>query len=216
MKAVVTGGSSGIGRATVLELAHRGVWVYDLSRHTGVDVRDAATVQSAYDLMTEPPELLVASAGIIAPHHVEFPYNEDAEWDDVMATNVRGAYIVAKEHARRLIEAGRPGKILLLGSPSGRRPSLPNLAYGVSKAAVHALGLGLAQGLEPHGIKVYVLSPSHVDTPMLRSRGFNDLDDHALLTAEATAVQIANLLLEPNSLDGQVIYMGREVTMKQR
>lgn len=214
MLAVVTGGSSGIGLAVQRRLNALDVRTLDLSTRFGVDVTDASVVANAYADLREAPELLVASAGVIAPGPA-FPDNSLTDWRRVIDVNVTGAAIVAAEHSRRLISAGKPGRIVLVGSPSGRRPSLENLAYGVSKAAVAALGIGLARGLEPYGIRVYVYCPSHVDTPMLRARGFNDLDARGLLSADEVAVDIVHLLLDDNSLDGQVIYAGREVRMKQ-
>jgi NAD(P)-dependent dehydrogenase (short-subunit alcohol dehydrogenase family) len=214
LRAVVTGGSSGIGLATVKALRARGVDTYDFSRSTGVDVRDDVAVANAYDDLEGVAQFLVASAGIIAPGP-KFPEANLDSWYDVMETNVMGVVIAVGAHVRRLQEARLPGKIVLLGSPSGKRPSMENLAYGTSKAAVSALGIGLARGLEVDGIKVYIVCPSHVDTPMLRHRGFDDLDAHKLLTAQSVAEEIAYLLLEPNNLDGQVLYSGGEVRMKQ-
>ena len=214
--AVVTGGSSGIGRAISEALLERGVLVHDMSRSTtGIDVTDPAQVSEAYDSFGEPPGLLVACAGIIAP--ALFP--EDAsvqDWRRVLDVNLTGTFIVALEHVQRLVRADRPGRIMVMGSPSGRRPSLKNLAYGVSKAAVLALGLGLARGLEPHGIRTYVLCPSHVDTPMLRARGFTDIEELSLLDAHELAAEAARLLLDDNHLDGQPIYVSRMVTAKQQ
>ena len=212
--AVITGCSSGIGKATEIELRNRGVRTYGISRRTGVDVRDEQQVHLFYDALPDPaPQLLVTCAGIIAPE--AFPASVSS-WRRVIDVNVMGVLIVVREHVTRLIDAGLPGRVVLLGSPSGRRPSMSNLAYGVSKAAVHALGIGLARGLEARDIKVYTLCPSHVDTPMLRSRGFDDLDVLDLLQPEDVAKEIAQLLLEENFLDGQPIFMSRMVIAKQQ
>lgn len=214
-QAVVTGGSSGIGAAISHLFRSSGITVHDLSRRTtGIDVRDVRAVKRAYDGFVPAPEILVTCAGIIDPSL--FPDIDVSGWRRVIDTNLTGTFIVVREHARRLIEAGRPGKIMLMGSPSGRRPSLENLAYGASKAAVAALGIGLARGLEPHGIKVYILCPSHVDTPMLRARGFSDLEDLPLMEAQEVADEAVRLLLRPNHMDGQPIYISRMVVAKQQ
>jgi NAD(P)-dependent dehydrogenase (short-subunit alcohol dehydrogenase family) len=197
------------------ELAYEGLDSVDFSRSNGIDVCNSVSVARAYSLFRPPPPFLVVSAGIIAPGH-PFPRAPLDEWKNVLDVNVTGAFIVASEHARRLQSENLPGRIVLLGSPSGRRPSMDNLAYGVSKAAVAALGIGLAQGLEQYGIKVYTLCPSHVDTPMLRARGFDDLGNRKLLQAAEVAREIVRLLLDDQYLDGQPIYMGGEVEMKQR
>ncbi len=214
-RAVVTGSSSGIGAAICTALTQRGLTLERISRTAGVDVTDIKDVQDRYDRMDGPvPGILVAAAGIQMPR--SFPDVHYDEFRRVMDVNVFGSFIVAQEHARRLIDAGLPGKIMLFGSPSGRRPSLENLSYGVSKAAVTAMGLGLARGLEKHGIKVYIMCPSHVDTPMLRGRGFDDLDNLPLMTGHDFADEAVKLLLETNTLDGQPLYFSHMVVAKQQ
>ncbi len=213
-RAVVTGSSSGIGAAISAALTRRGFGVERISRTSGVDVTDVKEVKGRYERMGDPtPEILVAAAGIQMP--CSFPNVPYDEFRRVMDVNVAGTFIVAQEHARRLIAANRPGKIMLFGSPSGRRPSLENLSYGVSKAAVLAMGLGLARGLESHGIKVYIMCPSHVDTPMLRGRGF-DLNIVPLMKDSEFAEEAVQLLILDNTLDGQPLYFSRMVTAKQQ
>lgn len=216
MDVVVTGGSSGIGLAVVTRLRETtDLAVIDVSRTTGHDVRNAHDIQRVYDgFGGEPPRFLVASAGIISPD--SWLDMTEFEFDDVMSTNVTGAFIVAREHAKRLIAADRGGAIVFFGSPSARRPSGGNLAYGTSKAAVEAMGLGLARELEPHRIKVFILRPDHIDTPMLRSRGFNHLDDYPLLSAEYIADEVVRMLLTDSHLDGQVVNIGGSVLGKQQ
>lgn len=213
---VITGASSGIGAAVRASCETRGVVVHDLSRRTtGIDVTDEPAVRAAYDAWRDdPPAWLLASAGI--SEAVDLFDDDVAHWRRVIDVHVTGAFIVAREHARRLIAAGRPGTIVLVGSPSARRPSRENLSYGVAKAAVAALGLGLARTLEPCAIRVYVIAPSHVDTPLLRRRHGATLDDRDLLPADRCAETIARFFFESDDLDGQVIYLGRRVAMKQQ
>ncbi len=210
---VITGASSGIGLAVADELEQQGLQVHRFSRRTGVDVTDPDTLTQAYNELREEPRFLVCSAGISEPG--TFPDVPVMSWRRVMDTNLTGTYIAVREHTQRLIDAGKTGAVVLIGSPSGRRPSLDNLAYGVSKAAIVAMGIGLAKGLEPHGIKVHMLCPSHVDTPMLRLRGFPDLNHLALLQPQEVAREVARLLLTDTFTDGQPIYMSRMVAAKQ-
>ncbi len=212
-QAVVTGASSGIGQAVGDELASQGLQVHPISRHDGTDVTHEGAVRRLYDELTIAPRYLVCSAGIAEPE--SFTETTLQSWRKVLDVNITGTYIVVREHARRLIAEGRTGAIVLLGSPSGRRPSIDNLAYGVSKAATVAMGVGLAKGLEPHGIKVHMLCPSHVDTPMLRLRGFTDLAHLALLQPSEVALEVARLLLTDTFTDGQPVYMSRMVAAKQ-
>lgn len=214
ISAVITGASSGIGKAVADKFTTYRIPVLDISTTTlGVDVTDEAAVRRAYSGFYSAPELLVANAGISVPMNM---FSGDIEtWRRVIDVNVTGAFIVAREHAARLIAAKKSGRIMFLGSPSGRRPSFDNMSYGVSKAALQALGLGMARSLEMHDIKVYVLCPSHVDTPMLRSR-FNDLDESQLMNVNEIANEVAHLMLDANSLDGQPIYVSKMVVAKQQ
>ncbi len=214
-RVVVTGESSGIGQAVTRQLQEAGLSVYGMSRTSGVDITDAKSVESRYDQIgSPPPAILVASAGILVPQ--TFPHVEYDSWREVLDTNITGVFIPVQEHARRLIHAKMPGKIVLISSSSGRLPSMDNIAYGVSKAAVTALGLGLAQGLAAHDIQVYVVCPSHVDTPMFRKRGLTNVDDELIMSAGELAKEIVHLILTDNTLDGQPLYMTRLITEKRR
>ncbi len=213
--AVITGESSGIGQAVTRQLQEAGLSVYGMSRTSGVDITDAKAVEAHYDQIgSPPPQILVASAGILVPQ--TFPYVEYDNWREVLDTNVTGVFIAVQEHARRLIHAKMPGKIVLVSSTSGRLPSMDNIAYGVSKAAVTALGLGLAQGLAAHGIQVYVVCTSHVDTPMFRKRDLTNVADGSVMSADSLAAEIVYLILTDNTLDGQALYMTRLITEKRR
>lgn len=213
MDAVVTGASSGIGAAIKQRLRVRGLRVHNLCRSTGVDVTNADAVRRAYNRLDPYPTLLVANAGII--HPAPFLELAVADWRRVLDVNLTGAFIVAQEHARRLIPTGRPGAMVFIGSSSGRRPSIGHLPYGVAKAGLEALGLALARGLEEYGIRVYVLCPSYVDTPMLRARWGDDLAGRELLQPGDVAAEVERLLLAPNHLDGQTLYLGPDVAGKQ-
>ncbi len=214
-RAVVTGESSGIGRAIAANLVNRGIVVAGMSRTSGTDVTNADAVRCKYEELGDPsPEILVAAAGIQMPR--SFPDVHYDEFRRVLDVNIAGTFIVAQEHAKRLISQKRHGKIMVFGSPSGRRPSMGNMSYGISKAAVEAMGIGLARGLEQHGIQVYIMCPSHVDTPMLRGRGFDDLDNLPLLKAHDFAAEAVKLLLDTNTLDGQPLYFSHMVEAKQQ
>jgi meso-butanediol dehydrogenase/(S,S)-butanediol dehydrogenase/diacetyl reductase len=165
-RALVTGGSSGIGAATAALLRERGATVATLDLHDAdltADVRDevmiADAVAGASRLLDGAPDLLVASAGIyrIAP----FLTLTSAEWDDVQAINLRGVFLTGREVARSMIAAGGGGSIVNLASTAA-------LAADASKAGVVALTRQMAVELAPHGIRVNCVCPGVIDTPMLR------------------------------------------------
>ena len=174
-RALVTGGSSGIGAATAALLRERGATVATLDLHDAdltADVRDevmiADAVAGAARLLDGAPDLLVASAGIyrIAP----FLTLTSAEWDDVQAINLRGVFLTGREVARSMIAAGGGGSIVNLASTAALAADAgePTAHYNASKAGVVALTRQMAVELAPHGIRVNCVCPGVIDTPMLR------------------------------------------------
>ncbi|HVI18754.1 MAG TPA: SDR family NAD(P)-dependent oxidoreductase, partial [Gaiellales bacterium] len=173
-RALVTGGSSGIGAATAALLRERGASVATLDLHDAdltADVRDevmiADAVAAATGLLGGAPDLLVASAGI---YRIEpFLTLTSAEWDDVQAINLRGVFLTGREVARSMI-AGGGGSIVNLASTAALSADAgePTAHYNASKAGVVALTRQMAVELAPHGIRVNCVCPGLIDTPMLR------------------------------------------------
>lgn len=192
-RALVTGGASGIGRASAALLVERGATVAVLDRDseavdrakdglgaaTGAvaDVRDGAAVASALGQAAEglggPPDLLVNAAGV---YRVSDAADlDEAEWDEVVDTNLRGTFLIAREFVRSLRAAG--------SSRGSRRAAVVNLAstaalvadagepaahYNASKAGVVALTKQMAVEWAVDGVRVNAVAPGVIDTPMLR------------------------------------------------
>jgi NAD(P)-dependent dehydrogenase (short-subunit alcohol dehydrogenase family) len=172
-RALVTGGGSGIGRATAERLRAEGAAVAVLDRSPGADVQaDVASVDEvdgavsrAAALLGGAVELLVNAAGIypIAP----LTELETGTWDDVLAINLRGAFVTGRAVARAL--DGAPGAIVNVSSLAAERgdASEPAGAYAASKAGLLALTRQMAVEWGP-AIRVNAVSPGVIDTPMLR------------------------------------------------
>jgi NAD(P)-dependent dehydrogenase (short-subunit alcohol dehydrogenase family) len=175
-RALVTGGSSGIGAATTRLLAERGAAVAvidrELGAHVVADVREAAgvaaAVTAATDMLGGPPDVLVASAGIyrIAP----FLELEEPDWNETIDTNLRGVFLVGQAVARALVAARSAGAFVNLASTAAlvADAAEPTAHYNASKAGVVALTRQMAIELAPHGIRVNCVCPGVIDTPMLR------------------------------------------------
>jgi NAD(P)-dependent dehydrogenase (short-subunit alcohol dehydrogenase family) len=109
---------------------------------------------------------LVNNAGI-NPHYHPVTETPLAEWDEVLRVNLLGAAVLARAVGRALVEGGRGGRIVNLGSIAGLT-GLPNLApYNASKAALDALTRTLAVELGPAGILCNSVAPGTIATEMV-------------------------------------------------
>ena len=187
--ALVTGGASGIGRGICLVLAQQGASVVvadtngpeaesvaaevsSMGRESLPVVVDVTDRPSVNDMVTQVLEafggidILVNDAGVIgAPNWWERKTASDADWDHVMAVNVRGLVIVSEAVAPRMKER-RYGKIVNIASTAARRGSPYTPHYHASKAAVVSWTQSHALQLAPYDINVNAICPGYLWTPM--------------------------------------------------
>ncbi|MBA2460157.1 MAG: SDR family NAD(P)-dependent oxidoreductase [Actinobacteria bacterium] len=176
-RALVTGGGRGIGADIARELAAAG-WHVTVTGRTGDQVEQVANeiggtavvgdVSKREDVermvaTAGPIDLLVANAGI-AVWEGSWETDPD-EWWHVFEVNVRGVYLTCRFALPGMIERGG-GRIVITGSGASYLPGSTSSAYSASKAAVGRYGEVLAQQVEPHGVKVFVISPGLVNTEM--------------------------------------------------
>lgn len=178
----ITGGASGIGKATAVRFLEEGCHVVILDRdrvameameaeHAGftrfvpVDVSDPDDVARAFSVTDDlgPPDVLVNNAGISRRH--DFPEIPFTEWREVMAVNLDGVFLVAQQAARRMV-AGRGGVILNMGSTNGLTGYRRHASYSASKAGVVELTRCMALDLAPT-VRVNAICPGFVATPLL-------------------------------------------------
>ena len=169
LSALVTGGASGIGRATALRLEAEGatVVVADLNSEDPVDVTDAAAVRAFVDRVTERLgriDILVSNAGWDRPG----PFLETSEdlWDKVIAINYRGHLAVTHAVLPVMIERGY-GRVVTIASDAGRVGSSGEVVYSGAKGAVIAFTKAIAREVARHGVNVNCVAPGLVDTPLL-------------------------------------------------
>jgi 3-oxoacyl-[acyl-carrier protein] reductase len=161
--AVVTGGGSGIGAATAERLRAAGVTVHDWSRSTGFDVTDPAVAERLPEA-----DILVNAAGTSAVRSVKDLTEE--EWQGQWDLHVMGPMRLMRALAPRMASRGW-GRIVVVSSSSGKRPSLTNAAYSVTKSAALSLSRVFADEYAGTGVLVNAVTPGAVRGPLWEAEG---------------------------------------------
>jgi NAD(P)-dependent dehydrogenase (short-subunit alcohol dehydrogenase family) len=188
--ALVTGASSGIGRHFAELLAAAGAKVALAARRVdrlaeaardiaaaggeglpiSLDVTRSESVAAAVakaEAELGPLTILVNNAGVVVSKPL-FEHTE-ADWDHVVDTNLKGAWLVAREFAHHLVSLKRPGRIINISSVLGTRTIGRVPAYCAAKAGLTHLTHVLAMELARYGILVNALAPGYVETDFNRA-----------------------------------------------
>ena len=210
-KALITGGSRGIGRATAIELAKEGCELGLIARSensftdvkkdldqlearyvtAAADIADEEAVKSAVTHVQEQLgriDILINNAGIIG--HGKFHEIPPEEWRRILDTNVMGIVHVTQAVLPGMIDHDR-GDIINISSMAGVKGSSGSSAYSASKFAVVGLSEALMQEVRPHNIRVSTLTPSLVETEMTRG---DERDPEKFTQAEDMAEYITSQL----------------------
>jgi NAD(P)-dependent dehydrogenase (short-subunit alcohol dehydrogenase family) len=195
--AVVTGGAAGIGlgiahrlaeagaRVVIADLASTDAAVEEVAKQSGgevvgypLDVTDGAAIaECASHVQREfgGADIWVNNAGIYPSTSVLDMTDE--QWDAVLAVNLRGTFIGAREAARHMVAGGRGGVIVNMASIAAFRAGGPGIAhYVASKHGIDGLTKSLALELGPEGIRVLTVAPTMIRTPGIEASA-QDLRD---------------------------------------
>lgn len=200
--AVVTGASSGIGRALALQLAAHGAVVIANARREAplaavvnaapdgpgrlVSVAGDCTQATTIDALiarakaeaTRPPDLCIVNAGRGLPGTVLT--SDDAQWSDLFHVNVIGSLRQLRAFSKAMRDdpppegwQSRPRDLVVIGSTIGREISAFNPVYGATKFALHSATEALRRELSPDGIRVTLVEPGFVRSNFQRTAGYD-------------------------------------------
>jgi NAD(P)-dependent dehydrogenase (short-subunit alcohol dehydrogenase family) len=188
--ALVTGGSSGLGAHFARVLAHAGARVAIAARRVdacetvraeivtaggeaiavSLDVTDPASVAAAVEEVAArfgSLDILVNNAGVAAT--TPLLDLDEATWDGILDTNLKGAFLVGQAAARRMRASGSGGAIVNIASILGERVAAQVAPYAASKAGLIQLTRAMASEWARYGIRVNALCPGYIETDLNRA-----------------------------------------------
>jgi 3-oxoacyl-[acyl-carrier protein] reductase len=239
--ALVTGGSTGLGRSVSLALASQGAHVAinyipkveNEANRTAAEIRDLGVSSIAVkgDVSTGadvesmvaavrgelgPVDVLVTSAGVT--RYVPLPDLQglsEHDWDWILGVNLKGPFLCARAVAGEMVQRGA-GKIVNISSNSAFAQTGSSIAYMVSKAAVVRLTQCLAAALSPH-VQVNAVAPGPMDTTWAEQNYPDDVVKRVrqgrLVTVD-DATRAVMFLLATDSINGQTIVPDFGVVMR--
>jgi NAD(P)-dependent dehydrogenase (short-subunit alcohol dehydrogenase family) len=206
--ALVTGASSGIGWATAEAFAARGATVVVAARRqeeltslvTGIEARGGRATAIRTDVSRAADVERMVGHAMDRFGRLDFAVNNagvegefagiaelaEEDWDRVMDINVKGVYLCMKYESRAMVDGGRGGAIVNIGSVNSFLGFASGAAYVASKHALIGLTTSVSAELAPRGIRVNLVCPGIIDTPMHRRlRGLvgDDVYDKHVLPA---------------------------------
>jgi NAD(P)-dependent dehydrogenase (short-subunit alcohol dehydrogenase family) len=226
--ALVTGATSGIGRATALRFAGEGARVALVARSAEalkevageIKARGGEAFEISADVMNESDagravsetvgrlgglDVLVSAAGIISNGTVET--TTLADWDTMMNVNLRSVFHLMQLSAPHLEK--RPGNVVNVSSVTGLRAFPGVLAYCVSKAGVDQLTRCAALELAPKGVRVNAVNPGVVVTEIHRRGGMNEENYAAFLERSKTTHPIGRVG-RPEEVAELILYLASD------
>lgn len=189
--AVVTGASQGLGKAMAIELARNGALVVCVARNAAkleetvaeiaqaggraeaisCDVKARESVDQVVDGVADRHgriDILVNNAGVT--RDTLLPRMSDDEWDDVITTNLRGAFLFARAASRHMIRA-RYGRIINISSVSGLIGNAGQTNYSASKAGLIGFSRSLSRELAGRNVTVNCVAPGFIESEMTKVLG---------------------------------------------
>ena len=228
---LVTGASSGLGRHFALLMAQAGASVALAARRIDVledlvqeinsaspkssdakakafqlDVSNSQQVSQCFDQLAtwHLPDVIINNAGVTITKPLL--QQSESDWDQVIDTNLKGAWLVATEAARRLVAANKPGNIVNISSILGERVAGGVAPYAISKAGVLQLTKTMALELARYSIRVNALLPGYIATDL--NRAFLQSEAGEKLRARIPSRRFG----EVSDLDGPILLLASDAS----
>ena len=221
-RALVTGGSRGIGLGAAAALAEAGAHVLVAARDeqrvsrvvaalaemgrsvegASLDVTDQRAVTDLIETV-EPFDILVNSAGIA--RHREALHASAEDYDQVMDVNVRAAFFLAREVARRMLDRG--GSIIQVSSQMGLVGGIERAVYCASKHAIEGMTKAMAMEWASHGIRVNTVCPTFIRTDFTTQT----LEDPVQLNRILTKIKLGRVG-EVEDVMGAVVFLASDAS----
>jgi SDR family mycofactocin-dependent oxidoreductase len=181
------------------------------------DVRDASAVEKVVEegfAAFGRVDIALSNAGIVRLGPIDDPGGVQL-WDDVVSTNLSGAFHVVRAVVPRMIEGGRGGVIILTGSTAGVRPiggfAPGALAYTASKFGLVGIGKQMAAALAEHSIRVNVIHPTGVASGMTMNTAMATLAAQAAAGGQSSIAAMQNAMpidiLQPEDISDAVAFL---------
>ena len=219
-RAIVTGAGSGIGQAIALALARAGADVVGVGRSAmdetatllagegrtflavRADLSDMAQVRGvlAQGTTQGPADILVNNAGII--RRADAADHSEEDWDAVLDTNLKAAFLLCQDFGRAALVAGRPAKIVNIASLLSFQGGVRVAAYTAAKSGLAGLTRLLANEWAARGINVNAVAPGYVETANTQALR-DDPDRHAAILGRIPAGRWAT----PADIAGAVTFL---------
>lgn len=190
LSCVVTGGGTGIGRATAIRFVEEGAKVCVVGRGRGTleetvalagpdcmaevcDMADGPGVETLFENM-EAVDVVVCNAAVSFSVDPLSPTLD--QWREMIEVNMWGTVNACRAAGKKMIQGGKGGRIVIVSSVLGELAEAGSTPYGMAKAAINQLARQLAGEWATHGILVNVVAPGFVQTPMSFVSGENELE----------------------------------------
>lgn len=225
--ALVTGGASGIGRATVFALLQAGAAVAILDRDEAgtnavaeqgrqvggrtlalpVDLADTRQIPTAVAHVLQELgriDILVNCAGVAGRFQSLLDLEEE-NWDFVHTVNLKAPLLLMKHVARHMVARGGGGRIVNISSSSAFRARNSPVAYASAKAALVQLTRSAAAELGPHNINVNAVAPGITDTGMTRALG--DSETLQRLASSGPLENLFHRVSQPEDVAAAILFL---------